>query len=667
MMRVRRLILVLALGCLGVTTALAQESNLSAGAIATAIDAGASAYGLPGGNGAISPAEQALGNAISQEVAAADQSISAFAQSSPAAGNLVDALENHAAQSFDPRADAISGAVEQYGQDSGNPPAFDPRADALSGAIAQYGQETANAPVDPRAAAISGAVEQYGQADSAPSGFDPRADAISGAIAQYGQPAPDPRAQIISDAVAQYGQEQGPMGQTAQGQQRIDQAIERGVNSAVDGSSLQHKATVKKRIQQLVQIEVPGTHLPINGYWRVRPFSMTSSGACKRPGGDNGGPDGNGSGENADPGRPLCGYANSPELPYLVWDGEDLVYLPGTGSLYAPETTVTMQMLRDSSGQSTGSLKVTTTREYRVVSPSKIQVHLLIQEDGGCSLSADYELELVTADDSICPADDTLSTPTPEPTEPPETQGPFKVGLPFYNNEADCDDSNRPPTFGDVFLRAQAGDAMLVDYGSGQQMTFADGWSTYSYDSGNLNGPRLLFGLTLLDSGGGSIFWSKKNNGGEMCVATFDLVDPAQPVATVAPAPDGSSDGLGTAAGEAGDSDADGFVLPTGHFTVTWAEYAGLPCAAALVPKLPRFAEADISALGGAYQLVGAGVTYGLQKQGGTYIYMAFGADNNSAILSFNGFDADGNVSGSYVYAASDGSNCMNALTLKKD
>jgi predicted flavoprotein YhiN len=57
--------------------------------------------------------------------------------------------------------------------------------------------------VDPRAEAISKAVEQY-VVDPAPSGVDPRAEAISHAVEQYGKEVMDPRAQIISDAVDQY-------------------------------------------------------------------------------------------------------------------------------------------------------------------------------------------------------------------------------------------------------------------------------------------------------------------------------------------------------------------------------------------------------------------------------------------------------------------------------
>ena len=71
----------------------------------------------------------------------------------------------------------------------------------------QYGIETPGQappqpPFDPRADAISQAVEQYGKEP-----FDPRADAISKAVEQYGKEPIDPRAQIISDAVEQYGRE----------------------------------------------------------------------------------------------------------------------------------------------------------------------------------------------------------------------------------------------------------------------------------------------------------------------------------------------------------------------------------------------------------------------------------------------------------------------------
>jgi hypothetical protein len=56
----------------------------------------------------------------------------------------------------DPRAEAISHAVEQYGRDL----PVDPRADAISKAVEQYGKEPVR---DVRAEIISWAVEQYGK------------------------------------------------------------------------------------------------------------------------------------------------------------------------------------------------------------------------------------------------------------------------------------------------------------------------------------------------------------------------------------------------------------------------------------------------------------------------------------------------------------------------
>jgi hypothetical protein len=639
MMRLRALMFVLVVLCLSVTTALAQDSNLSAGAIATSIDASASIYGLPSGNGAVSPAEQALGSAAAQSIQTFSTEVETFAQSSPENGATIDAVNTNVAQGkLDPIADAISNAVAQYG--------MTPDQIAIHNAVtygygSNYGVDDDTGDSEAESLPVEDpSIPDHVEIDN-PYGWSPDAVAVHNAVRMY------------------TGENPNASGQT------VKNAVRDGINHAVDQSSVPHKALVRKHIQRLIEQEAPSTNLPINGYWRVKPFSVSSSGHCIQDNGDNGGPDGAIATDDADPGRPLCGYANAPELPYLVWNGDDLPYLPGTGSLYGPDPSVSFELIRDGSGASVSSVKVTTTREYRVVSPTEIRVHLLMQEDGGCSLSADYELELVTPDDSVCPRDAALSTLEPTPTPPPETQGPFRVGLPFYNNEADCDESNRPPTFGDVFLKAQAGGALLVDYGSGQQMMFADGWNNYSYDSGNQNGARLSFNLTRF-GGGGSLFWSKSNSDGKLCVASFDLVDPAQAAATPTPAPESASDGLGTTAGEAGASDAVGFVLPTGHFAVTWAEYPGVACPADLTPKLPKFAEADISTAGGAYQLVGAGVTYPLQNQGGNYMYVQTGGDQASSLMSFTGYDADGNVTGSFIYSTADGKLCMNQLTLAK-
>ena len=77
----------------------------------------------------------------------------------------------------DPRAEAISWAVEQYGKQ--NP--TDPRAEAISKAVEQYGKDI---PIDPRADAISRAVEQYGKElefeASCPTGCDGTAEILPG-------------------------------------------------------------------------------------------------------------------------------------------------------------------------------------------------------------------------------------------------------------------------------------------------------------------------------------------------------------------------------------------------------------------------------------------------------------------------------------------------------
>ncbi len=97
----------------------------------------------------------------------------------------------------------------------------DPRADAISKAVAQYGEPVAA--LDPRAQAIADAVAQYGIIP-----VDPRADAISKAVAQYYANDPvDPRVEAVADAVAQY-----PQSVVNYYQQKFNRAVNRCVNAA---------------------------------------------------------------------------------------------------------------------------------------------------------------------------------------------------------------------------------------------------------------------------------------------------------------------------------------------------------------------------------------------------------------------------------------------------
>ncbi len=666
-MRTLFLTLMLAL-LLGISTVFAQDAGL---ALASTLDARAAANGLPSGDGAISAGEQALGAALSSEIDAFAQQVSEFAQSSPENSGWVASIEQ-TAQKFngqiesipaqgDPRAQAISDAVAQYGQEvealQAQTP-LDPRAQAISDAVAQYGSEPV---LDPRGQAISDAVAQYGNEPV----LDPRAQAISDAVAQYGRQSVDPRAQAISDAVAQYGkeiaQEQGQGQLSLDDQRRVVQTVRESASEYIDQSGVEHPAIAKRHINHLIQIMVPQHLLPINGYWRALPFSMTTSGQCVNTYGDNDGPGGNSVEE--DPGQPLCGYASEGMLPFIVWNGETQPYLPGSSSIYSQEPRFDIEIVRDGNGQSTGSVKMTTTVEYEVVAPDQIHVHLLIQEEDGCSMSADYILELVTADESVCAVAPAISTP--EPTEPPPVveEGPYQVGLPLFNDETECHENNTPPAFSEMRLLEQPDGSIVMDYGTGQQVVYHSGSSYYEYDSGMAGATRQSISLYLYSDGsGGSLSWSINAKDGNICYASHDLTLPgAENSMEATPAPDGSDDsGESGAVSDLGD--APSVPLPEGTYNVTWAEFPGLPCPASMQPDVPNFPQVTITAADGGYLLAAGDLSYLLVEMPGGYSYILFGSDNSGVAMAISAGGMDGHLVGSYTAFSPAGETCMDQL-----
>ncbi|MBZ0290506.1 MAG: hypothetical protein K8I30_22980, partial [Anaerolineae bacterium] len=283
------------------------------------------------------------------------------------------------------------------------------------------------------------------------------------------------RDQVVVDAlergIAEYARENGLDGY------EVANSVRNGTRRAIDGSNLPYKGMTKwhiiNLINQAVVFEVPSQVLPINGYWRVRPFTMTVTGECQHY--DCDGCGGATAGElEDDPGQPLCGYANTGGLPFITWQGAAHPYLPGTGSIYSQEPDEWTESRVDANGATTGSVKMTRTTEYRVVAPDLIVVTLVIQEEGGCTMSAEFEIELVTPDESVCPPlselpSDLLTTPAPESTPMPlvEAEGPFRAGLPLILDENQCTADNTPPQLTEVFLRSQDDGSKLIDYGTG--------------------------------------------------------------------------------------------------------------------------------------------------------------------------------------------------------
>lgn len=627
--------------------------------LATFLDQRAAANGLSSGDGSISATERSVSAALIDEITGFNELITDFEAESATNSAWVESAEA-AVQNYnetitrDPRAEAISAAVDQYVVETEpiiEQAPIDPRAEAISAAVAQYGNEPV---IDPRGQAISDAVAQYGVEDGV---VDPRAEAISRAVEQYGQQILDPRAEAISRAVEQYVVDNDAS--TYEDRQRVTDTVRESASEYVNQSNVRRPGITKRHVNHLIQFMVPNAMLPINGYWRILPFSMITSGDCIDTYGDNDGPPVSGGDE--DPGQPLCGYAEAGELPFIVWN-DIHPYLPGSSSIYSQLPYEQIVVTTDRSGASTGSLLVTTTTEYEVVAPDRILVHLLIQEEGGCSMTADYVIELVTPDESVCPAISAVSTPEPTPEPPEVVEGPYTVGMPFYTDETQCTDANTPPKLGsEVRLLEQEDGSILIDFGTGTQLVYGgDGF--YQFDTGMEAAVRQLVTLVLFDDGsGGSISWSNNAKDGNICYVSNDLTLPGfeaeEPVSTPAPGDDDSGENSEIPPAPP---------LAAGSYTVTWSAFPGLDCAAGLEEMLPKFPEATIATNGTGYTLTAGGMTYELTEANGQYMFIAFEDDNSGITLTvYDGALAmlpEGHWGGTYTYFSPDAEMCINQL-----
>ena len=658
--------------CLSVSILQAQD-NSSVMMLSNGLDQQAAVQSLPHGDGVVQPVEQSLAAAIINDVTGFDEIVSEYAQSSPENANWVDQIEQNiqqytqdmaSASTLDIRAQIISDAVDQYGAelDAIQPTtSVDIRAQIISDAVAQYGVDVealqAQMPGDPRAEAISGAVEQYSRyVDElqAQTPRDPRAEAISGAVEQY----------------SRYVEQLNGSPLTPDDQQRVENAIQDASSSYIDQSDIQHKNIAKRRVNRLIQIEVASQMLPINGYWRVRPFEMQTSGTCRQLSGDNGGmaPI---DVEN-DPGQPLCGYDNPTGLPFIEWEGDEHPYLPGTGSIYSRAPESFTSVVTDSNGATTGSVRTTYTTEYRVVAPDRIQVHLVIQEQGGCTQTADYILELVTADESVCPEIVIVSTPveipvstevaaTPQPGTPAPTEAPvedvpqvmrglYHVNSQEYLDQTECTETNTPPVFEDVNIEPQADGSLLLDYGSGTQILYDNGDNSFLYDTGINVDIQYNIYLNLHPEGLGYLAWSMKSSDNQICYATMDIGIPGAVLPTPTPAPV-----------EETETDA---VLPVpGTYQVIWESIPGLECDPTLEELLPNFEQATVSQTTEGYTIDAGESSYPLTDVAGFYSYTSFSEDGSSELIMLMEVQDSGNMLLNYTNFSADGAYCMQQLT----
>lgn len=579
------LMLAVIAGALGVqsnpTPAAASGRNQEINTLAMSIDNQLSVSGLPGGNGVISPAESTISEIIWNDINSFNSELDAFEASSPENSAVIDGVEitvtDYYVKVFDPatRPDAEISFQEQMYRDY--------RSDADTPFLDQLKQEL-----------------------NAVTGLQPIPDTPSQASSKWAL------VTVFDELLAE---------NAGGSPQQIGNAVKNGTSDYIKNNpKIKRKNINRKRVENMIEFYVPSQMLPTNGLWKVRPYNVTMTGPCYQT--DHfcdgcGGPDGNGEGD-PDPGEPLCGFENPGGLPFITWQYAMHMYLPGTPSIYSDIPQIDYSTLRDDNGKTIGSTRSERYVEYEVVSPDRIIVHYRHIFDNGCSYTADYEIYLVTADESVCPdlssydptKSDDEQTPVSviegqDPQKPPFKdddnkeeaieeppviqQGPYKVGMPYSPLEPACTAEGGVPQFTEVQLLDQGDGTLRIDYGMGQVMVARDGRTSYTFTNGMAGDELETINLHLDDDGTGSMSWSKTAPGGVSCYQTVEIYLPGTgPEAPIVDEPEADDDvdipTIETAA------------LENGDYAVEWTVMEQM-CPAAMQPMLPTFTDATITVI----------------------------------------------------------------------
>lgn len=473
----------------------------------------------------------------------------------------------------------------------------------------------------------------------------------------------------LDELMQRYGREiaamQGELALNEQEQRLLAEAVADGASDAIDAANPTHRNLVKRIIRRYVQVMTASQELPIAGYWRVPPVEYSRSGACEIYTGDNGGmaP----ITEEEWPTYPLCGYDPGDALPFLVWQGHEAPYIPGTSSIYSPTSTVEIQVARSGSGATLRSVRTTHAVEYEVVAPDRIVVRESFIEEGGCSLYAEYTIELARQDETVCNLTEIPPEPDaePDPTVPPGESRVMQVGSPWYQDEAACDASNTPPDMDTMTLTANADHSLTLDYGSGTKTLYSSGWGYYEYSTGT-NTPREHIQLNLYDGGrAGHLNWSLRSaSTGQDCHASRALGLPdAADFDTPLDAPTDDPQ-TGDPLETTGDEAAFGAVFP-GEYSAEWIVMDGL-CPADLLPFAPQFETATLSEpeTGAvALQFGDSALRFALIAAG---TYMGSAPTDNGRIDTSLTTATPGQASFAWTWSTGDGQMCMVMATLTK-
>lgn len=597
------LTLTLLVGALGIQPSATQPAAASdhrqeINSLAMAIDNRASMNGLPSGDGSVSPAEYAISEVIWNDINSFNTDLESFEQASPINAASVESVEititDYYVKVFDPssRPDAEMDMAQNLNQ--------------LTQEITDYihleqiTQELTNEMIEYKTwQEIIEATEQY-LAENPPAdtqSLEQLTQEITNAIYME-QLTEEITNEVINqqiwqeiiDATEQYLAENAPATP-----EQVGQTVKDGTSDYIKNDpKIKRKNINRKRAENRIEFYVPSQMLPINGRWRVQPYRTNVIGDCFNTDawahGDGGGSD------VEELGDPLCGYENLGGLPFITWQGSIHMYLPGTSSIYSDyPSTGYLATRSEANGPLDSSRKYVTTVEYEVVAPDRILVHYLARFDGGCAIEATYEIVLVKADESVCPAQSSY-VPTKGNTEPgqitpvkdddelpieepPVFEGPYTVGMPF-GTAPQCEF----PTMTEVRLLDQGNGVLVMDYGTGQKTLYRDS-TGYTYDSGF--GPTGWENLSLFfnSNGNGYLTWNKTDATGQMCSVSQDLYLPGQVPADTPTTDSTTSSDAGPVAGG---------TLADGEYAVEWSIMEAT-CPADLQAVMPSFTNVTVT------------------------------------------------------------------------
>lgn len=639
------------------------------------LDQTAAANNLPTGDGNISPVEQSVASALIDGATGLNQSLTQFASSSPEnaawitqaqqnAQNYNQQMAANASAPVDIRAQIISDAVAQYGQDiptvtQGTP---DIRAQIISDAVAQYGQDIQtiqpSGGFDPRAAAISGAVAQYGQQlDQVQTPFDPRADAISKAVEQYGR--------SIEEL-------NGKSGLSKQEQQSIRKTLKDTSKHYIDSTDSEYKELLQQHLQRLIDEQLEDLPIdwvwPTDGIWARKFGKATQSGDCSGTAagkGDNGGPDRDYYDEN-DP-EQQAQVCVSPSTGVVFLDGKTFRWdRNGQPNTYITETSI------DSYDNSTRQSVMSVIDDYNIDVVTTLQsgtctttyvIHYKLVVDGipfGCNAHPKIQ------DVGDKPNDQTPSDSTNNPDEivEPIKSGEYSVAwLPF---DSSCVASVQP-TFNQMTVTPTSFDDVKLIVNGQTFSLFGDG------KRGEFDAFEDHLNITLkrrLADDFNLVWQTTSQDNKQSCyakgVAKLQTAAASQPnyqphTQTNPSSGTNSGDSSSSSGSTGATTPAVTTPPPAGSYNITWTAIPGLECPAELKPKLPTFAQATVSDVADDHFVLQAGKdSYWIDRLPGTnqWMFTQSGDDNSIVMLAVSAVSGN-TFSGTYTYYTADNKMCF--------